>query len=373
MPCGMPSITTGKPEQVRVALGERSHDIFIGDNLLDRTAEFMQPLGLGRRGVVISDTNVAPLYGEALCQSLQRADYEIALLTVTAGESSKSLRQANRLLEKLPSLRLDRQSFIIALGGGVAGDLAGFVAATYLRGINFIQIPTSLLALVDSSVGGKTGVNLPQGKNLVGAFYQPRLVVADTATLKTLPKRELRSGFAEVIKYGAICDAAFFRWLERDYRRVLRLESDAVRKAVRRCCELKAKVVSADERESGLRAILNFGHTIGHAMEALVEYEGLLHGEAVAAGMCCAGCLSVKRAGLKCADARRLRGLIKASGLPTHLGAQFTPEELLAAMWLDKKALAGKVRFVLLKRLGATVVSDQVTDSDVEEVLHVCR
>jgi len=366
---GMSSQKTGKLQRVRVPLGERTYDILIGDNLLDRAAEFMKPLVLGKRGVIISDSNVAPLYVERL-----RLDgYETALLTVPAGEASKSLRQASRLLEKLPSFRLDRQSFIIALGGGVVGDLAGFVAATYLRGINFIQIPTSLLALVDSSVGGKTGVDLPQGKNLVGAFYQPRLVIADTATLQTLPERELRAGFAEVIKYGAICDAAFFRWLEREYRRVLRLESDAIRKAVRRCCELKAKVVSADERESGLRAILNFGHTFGHAMEALVEYEGVLHGEAVAAGMCCGACLSVKRAALKEADATRLRSLIKASGLPAHLGPQFSGEEMLAAMRLDKKARAGKVRFVLLKRLGEAVLSDEVSDSDVEEVLNVCR
>lgn len=358
---------------VRVELGKRSYDIFIGDGLLDRASVLLKPLQLGRRCVIISDSNVAPLYAGRLTEALRQGGYEAGLLTVHAGEASKSLRQAGRLLEKLPSLQLDRQSFVVALGGGVVGDLAGFVAATYLRGIGFVQVPTSLLALVDSSVGGKTGVNLPQGKNLVGAFYQPRLVIADTATLKTLPKRELRSGFAEVIKYGAICDAAFFRWLERDYRRVLRLESAAVRKAVRRCCELKAKVVSADEHESGLRAILNFGHTIGHAMEALVEYEGLLHGEAVAAGMSCAGCLSVKRAGLKCAEARRLRALIKASGLPTHLGAQFSAEELIDAMRLDKKARAGKVRFVLLKRLGATVVSDQVSDADVEEVVNVCR
>jgi 3-dehydroquinate synthase len=370
---GMSSLKTGKTERVRVELGERSYNIFIGDNLIGRAAELMRPLSLGRRGVIISDSNVAPRYARQLIESLNRGGYNVALLTLPAGESSKSLQQAKRILEHLPSQRLDRQSFIIALGGGVVGDLAGFVAATYLRGINFIQIPTSLLALVDSSVGGKVGVNLPQGKNLVGAFYQPRLVIADTATLRTLPKRELRSGFAEVIKYGAICDAAFFRWLERNYRRVLRLEGPLIRKAVKRCCELKARVVSADEQESGLRAILNFGHTIGHAMEAIVEYEGLLHGEAVAAGMCCAACLSVKRAGLKKADAMRVHSLIKASGLPSRLASRFAVDVLLQAMRLDKKARDGKVRFVLLKRLGATVVSDDVTDADIVEVLHVCR
>lgn len=360
---------TGKTERVRVPLGNRTYDIVIGEHLLERAAELMRPLALGRRGVIISDTNVAPLYANRL-----RLDgYETTVLTVAAGEASKSLRQACRLLEKLPGLRLDRQSFVVALGGGVVGDLAGFVAATYLRGIHFIQVPTTLLALVDSSVGGKTGVNLPQGKNLVGAFYQPRLVIADLATLRTLPKRQLRAGFAEVIKYGAICEAAFFRWLERNYRRVLDLESAAIRRAVRRCCECKARVVSADEQESGLRAILNFGHTVGHAMETLLEYEGLLHGEAVSIGMCCAARLSVKRCGLKEAEAMRLRALLEASGLPTRLGERLRAETMLPAMRLDKKARAGKVRFVLLKRLGSAEVSDQVTDADVEEVLNVCR
>jgi 3-dehydroquinate synthase len=268
---------------------------------------------------------------------------------------------------------LDRQSFVIALGGGVVGDLAGFVAASYLRGIALVQIPTSLLAQVDSSVGGKTGVNLPQGKNLVGAFYQPKLVLADTGTLGTLPERELRSGFAELIKHGAIRDAEFFEWLEREYERVLALDPEAVAHVVRRCCEIKAEVVSTDERESGLRAILNFGHTLGHAMEALSEYVGLLHGEAISMGMCCGARLSVKRAGLSEAEATRLHDLIAASGLPTRLGTSFKLEELLATARLDKKARNGRLRFVLLKQLGGAVVSDAVTDADIVEVANVCR
>lgn len=369
----MALLRTGKIEWVRVPLGERTYEILIGENLLERTARLIEPLALGQRGVVISDSNVVALYATRICEALRRGGREVTTLVIPAGEATKSLRQANRLLEKLPSLELDRQSFVVALGGGVVGDLAGFVAAVYLRGIQLIQVPTTLLAMVDSSVGGKTGVNLPQGKNLVGAFYQPRRVIADTATLRTLPKRELRAGFAEVIKYGAICDAAFFRWLERHYREVLRLERNAIRRAVRRCCELKAQVVSADERESGLRAILNFGHTVGHALETSAGYEGLLHGEAVAVGMCCAARLSVKRAGLKQEDALRLEALIKACGLPTRLGSRFRVETLRETMRLDKKARAGKVRFVLLKRLGAAFVSDEVTDADLEEVLRVCR
>lgn len=358
--------------RVRVELGERSYDILIGGGLLARAGELLQPLGLGKRGVIITDANVRKAYGATLRRALKRAGFETQFLTVPAGEESKSLRQANRLFGKLPALGLDRQSFVIALGGGVVGDLAGFVAATYLRGLALVQVPTSLLAQVDSSVGGKTGVNLPQGKNLVGAFYQPRLVIADTDTLKSLPGRELRAGFAEVIKHAAIRDADFFAWLEREHKRVLSLEPDAVAHVVRRCCEIKAEVVSADERESGLRAILNFGHTIAHAMEALTDYVGLLHGEAIAMGMVCASYLSVRRAGMTSAEAARLRSLLESVGLPVRLGDNYELPELFEAMRLDKKALAGKLRFVLLKRLGEAVVSDAVTDDDVKEVVHVC-
>ena len=358
---------------VRVDLGERSYDIVIGGGLLARLPEFLRPLKLGKRGVIITDMQVGRLYAKPVREALREGGFETEVLDVPAGEASKSLRQANRLFEKLTAFRLDRQSFVIALGGGVVGDLAGFVAAAYLRGLSFVQVPTTLLALVDSSVGGKMGVNLPQGKNLVGAFYQPRLVLADIDTLQTLPERELRAGFAEVVKHGAIYDAEFFAWLEREYERVLKLDADAVTHAVRRCCEIKAEIVSADERESGLRTILNFGHTIGHAMEALTEYVGLLHGEAIAIGMCCVANLSVKRAGFDPAEAERLKTLIALSGLPTRLGERFTRDGLLTAMRLDKKAREGKLRFVLLKRLGEAIVSDAVTDADIEETLNVCR
>jgi 3-dehydroquinate synthase len=364
---------TGVPERVRVELGERSYDILIGKGLLSQVVEYLRPLKLGKHGVIITDTNVGPLYAGAMCDALGKGGLATEVLSVPAGEASKSLRQANRLFEKLPSHGLDRQSFVIALGGGVVGDLAGFVAASYLRGLALIQVPTSLLAQVDSSVGGKTGVNLPQGKNLVGAFYQPKLVLADTDTLRTLPERELRSGFAEVIKHGAIRDAEFFEWLEREYKRVLALDPQAVTRVVRRCCEIKAAVVSADERESGLRALLNFGHTLGHAMETLSDYSGLLHGEAISMGMCCGARLSVRRAGLNEAEARRLRDLIAASGLPTRLGKAFKLGELLEAARLDKKARDGKLRFVLLKHLGEAFISDVVTDADLKEVVDVCR
>src|SRR5712671_4628326 len=278
----MHSMVSDQTNRVRVELGQRSYEILIGTGLMARAGELLQPLKLGRHGVIITDTNVERTYVEPLRAALKAGSFKTEVLSVAAGEASKSLRQADRLFEKLPSLHLDRQSFIVALGGGVVGDLAGFVAATYLRGVAFVQIPTSLLAQVDSSVGGKVGVNLPQGKNLVGSFYQPRLVLADTETLKTLPERELRSGFAEVIKHGAIRDAEFFAWLELERANVLSLQPAAVVHVVQRCCEIKAAIVSVDEREHGIRAFLNFGHTIGHAMEALSDYVGVLHGEAIA-------------------------------------------------------------------------------------------
>jgi len=349
-------------ERVWVALGARSYDILIGSGLLGRTGEFLAPLSLGRRGVIICDSHTEPLYGRLLQAVLP----ETEILSFPAGEGSKSLAQTAALLERMTGLGLDRKSFVIALGGGVVGDLAGFVAAIYLRGIPFVQVPTTLLAQVDSSVGGKVGVNLPQGKNLVGAFYQPRLVLADVDVLRTLPQRELKAGLAEVIKYGAIRDAEFFRELEEGLSVGPRM--------VRRCCEIKAEVVGADETETtGERAILNFGHTVGHALEAIGEYGRWLHGEAIAIGMCVAAELSVKRGGLAAADAARIRALLAKRGLPVRVPAEIRLAELLPAMRLDKKAQAGRLRFVLLRRLGEAVVSDAVTEADLEEALRVCR
>lgn len=358
---------------MRVKLGERSYDILIGPGLIAQAATHFNAAKLGKRGVIITDTTVAQLYAGKLLAALSAGGFAVKVVTVPAGESSKSLRQANRLLEKMPGFDLDRHSFVVGLGGGVAGDLAGFVAGTYLRGLAFVQVPTTLLAQVDSSVGGKTGVNLPQGKNLVGVFHQPRLVLADTGTLTTLTERELHAGFAEVIKTGAIYDAKFFGWLEKNYRRVLRREPAALAETVRRCCEIKAAVVGADEREGGLRAILNFGHTLGHALEALADYTGLRHGEAIAIGMNCAARLSVRHAGLPVAEARRIVKLCQVSGLPVRIGDGYDLPAMRGALRLDKKAVGGRLRFVLLKRLGQAVVSDAVTDVDIEEVVNECR
>ncbi len=349
-------------DRVRVSLGARSYEIVIGRGLLARAGEFLAPLALGQRGVIVCDSHTEPLYGRPLQSVLPGTE----MLTIPAGEGSKSLTQTAAVLERMTGLGLDRKSFVIALGGGVVGDLAGFVAAIYLRGIAFVQVPTTLLAQVDSSVGGKVGVNLPQGKNLVGAFYQPRLVLADVDVLRTLPQRELKAGLAEVIKYGAIRDAEFFRELEEGLPVGPRM--------VRRCCEIKAEVVGADETETtGERAILNFGHTVGHALEAIGEYGRWLHGEAIAIGMCVAAELSVKRGGLPAAEAARLRALLAQTGLPVRVPAEIGLAELLPAMRLDKKAQAGRLRVVLLRRLGEAFVSDAVTEADLEEALHVCR
>src|SRR2546422_5072701 len=263
---------------IKVPLGVRSYTISIGGNLLSRLGHECKRLYLGQRCAVITDRNVAPHYGQPAVETLGAAGFEPVLITVPAGETSKNLRVVESVYDQLAKQRLDRKSLIVALGGGVVGDLAGFVAATYLRGIAFVQVPTTLLAQVDSSVGGKVGVNLKAGKNLVGAFYQPRLVLCDLEMLATLPLREYCAGLAEVIKYGIICDAALFERLERDLPKLLRREPGILSAVVARCCESKAKVVRQDETENALRAILNFGHTIGHALEAISHYGQYLHG-----------------------------------------------------------------------------------------------
>jgi 3-dehydroquinate synthase len=313
---------------------------------------------------------VAPLYAPAALGSLSAAGFQPELLTVPAGETSKNLQTVHACYDQLATHRLERKSFLVALGGGVIGDLTGFVAATYLRGIPFVQVPTSLLAQVDSSVGGKTGVNLKAGKNLVGAFYQPRLVLCDLNTLRTLPPREFRAGLAEVIKYGIIYDAALFRRLERQLPRLLQLDSSLLGSVVARCCEIKAEVVSQDETESGLRAILNFGHTIGHAIEATAGYGRYLHGEAIAIGQVAAAKLSARRLGLSAREVDRVTALLQAAGLPTHI--RLTPQKrrrLLQAMRLDKKVAAGNIKFVLAERIGKVRWGQSVAQPVLEEAV----
>jgi 3-dehydroquinate synthase len=357
---------------VHVALGERSYDILIHDGLLGRLPELLRPLKLGRRCAILTDATVGPRYAAAVRGALAKARWSVSVHTVPTGEGSKSLGVAGGLYEELAEARLDRRSFVLALGGGVVGDLAGFIAATFLRGVGFVQVPTTLLAMVDSSVGGKVAINLPQGKNLVGAFYQPRIVIADTATLATLPEREFRAGVAEVIKYGVIQDAALFADLERDLPALMAKDAAVLARVIARCCEIKADVVSKDERESGLREILNFGHTVGHAIEAVTEYGTYLHGEAIAIGMVAAARLSQKHGGLAEADTARIEALLHCAGFDlTPPDASF--EKMFDAMQSDKKARDGKVRFVLARRIGEVFSSDAVSESDIKEVLHVSR
>jgi 3-dehydroquinate synthase len=355
---------------VDVSLGLRSYPIFIGEHLLSKLGRQCAKLRLGRRCAIISDRNVAPRYGKKAMASLRAAGFEPVLITVPAGETSKNLQTVQTCCDQLARHRLERNSFIIALGGGVIGDLAGFVAAAYLRGIDFVQAPTTLLAQVDSSVGGKVGVNLPAGKNLVGAFYQPRFVLCDLSALATLSMRQFRSGVAEVIKYGIIRDAAFFGRLEKDLGLLLKKDATALAAIVARCCEIKADVVGRDEREGGLRAILNFGHTIGHALETISGYGKFLHGEAISIGQVAAAKISVATAGLSAGEAERIAALFGRAGLPvtTPLSAR-QKVRLFEAMRLDKKVSGGEIRFVLARRIGQVATGCKVSPALIANVL----
>jgi 3-dehydroquinate synthase len=356
---------------VKVSLGRRSYNIKIDSSLLARIGKECARLKLGHRCAIISDQNVTPLYAATVRQALSREGFEPALVTVPAGETAKSLKTVGACYDQLAAHRLERRSFIVALGGGVVGDLAGFVAATYLRGIEFIQVPTTLLAQVDSSVGGKVGVNLKAGKNLIGAFYQPRLVLCDLNVLRSLPEREYRSGLAEVIKYGIIYDAALFSRIERLMPELLRREKKALSAIIARCCEIKADVVKQDETESGLRAILNFGHTVGHALEAISHYGKYLHGEAISIGQVAAAALSTQLTGLASKDAERIQHLFQLVGLPTKLELNSDQrKKLITAMQLDKKVSAGEVRFVLARTIGRAEFGHAVPSNLLDKILN---
>ncbi len=350
---------------VTVELGPRSYDIRVGERLLGDLGPVCKALGLAADCLVVTDSNVENLYGKKACKALSAAGFNPTLAVIPAGEVSKSQRFLFELFDKAVEAGLDRRSFLVALGGGVVGDLAGFAAATYLRGIRVIQVPTTLLAMVDSSVGGKTGINLLQGKNLVGAFHQPSVVLADIQTLASLPKREYVSGIAEVVKYGVIRDAAFFADLEDHVQQLLAGDAAVLERVVARCCEIKAEVVRLDEREGGLRAILNFGHTVGHAIEQVTEYSRYLHGEAVSIGMVFAARLSAQVRGFGAPDGARLMALLKAFGLPVN-APECSWTDLRLAMAVDKKGVEGVPRFVLVEKIGAVVTGCEVA----EDVLH---
>jgi len=337
-------------QTLRLELGERSYPIHIGAGLLGEPGLYA-PHAKGRRAAIITNRVIAPLYLERVQQALERAGAKSVPVLVEDGEQAKTWTVLDGVFDALLAARVGRDALIIALGGGVVGDLAGFAAAVYQRGVPFLQLPTTLLAQVDSSVGGKTAINHARGKNLVGAFHQPLAVIADVASLDTLPERELRAGVAEVIKHGFILDLEFVGWLEANLEKLFARERAALEHAVRRSCELKAQVVAADERESGVRAILNFGHTFGHAIEAGMGYGAWLHGEAVAAGMVMAAELSRRAGTLRTDEVGRMKALLARAGLPLR-GPALAPERYLELMQVDKKAAAGELRFVLLEGLG---------------------
>ncbi len=355
---------------VDVPLGDRAYQAHVGPGLLDDVGSLLQPLGLRQRCVIITDSTVGPLYGERALASLQAAGHDVSLLEVPAGEASKAVNVAESLCRQMIALGCDRHAFVVALGGGVIGDLAGFVAGIFYRGVPSVKIPTTIVSQVDSSVGGKTGVNAPEGKNLIGVFHQPKIVIADTTTLDTLPDREFREGFAEVIKHAAIRDAAMLPMIEA----VLENRHAALPDLMARNIGIKAQVVVEDEREtSGTRALLNFGHTIGHAIEAAAGYGQLLHGEAISLGLVAAARLSSKCSTLSPADRDQLITLLQQFELPTQLPSTIQDDAIFRYLTRDKKFEEGKIRFVLLRSMGEAFLSDAVTMADIEHAVAELR
>ena len=342
---------------LKVDLGSRSYPIYIGENLLSKNDLLSQHVN-GKQVVIISNDTVAPLYMNSLLDALKHS--QIHRIILPDGESYKTLATIESIFDQLLEMRCARDVTVIALGGGVVGDIAGFASACYQRGVDFIQVPTTLLSQVDSSIGGKTGVNHPLGKNMIGAFYQPQCVLADIATLRTLPERELSAGLAEVIKYGLIANKPFFNWLENNIERILTLDSHAIEYAVEQSCLCKAEVVASDEHEkNGRRALLNLGHTFGHAIETGMGYGNWLHGEAVGCGMVIAAQFSAKLGWLSAQDVIKISSLIRAAKLPTQLPKELTPDKMIELMAIDKKVKDGKLHLVLLKDIGEAVLTSK--------------
>lgn len=339
---------------LQVNLGDRSYPIYLGEGLLDRAGEFLRETGCGEKVGVVTNPTVAGLYLRPAQEALARSGFQVTSILVPDGEEHKNLKSLAAVYDQLIRGRFERGSCVAALGGGVIGDLAGFAAATFLRGIPCVQLPTTLLAQVDSSVGGKTGVNHREGKNLIGAFYQPRAVVIDVAVLQTLPRRELLAGLAEVIKYGIIEEPALFALLEEKLDKIIALDRDLLQEIVGASCSIKARVVERDEREDDYRAILNFGHTIGHALESLTGYEKFLHGEAVAIGMAQAASISAAQGLCNEESLRRIHRLIQRAGLPTAIPSSIKTQDLVRKMEVDKKSAGGKIKFVLCAGIGKT-------------------
>lgn len=354
--------------QIKVSLGERSYHIHIEPGLMGLAGEVIRSLGLNRKVVVITNPKVGDLYLFPLKEGLEKAGLAVESIEVPDGEEYKNLEVTQWLYDELLSRRLDRRTPVIALGGGVIGDLAGFVAATFMRGLPFIQVPTSLLAQVDSSVGGKVGVNLPQAKNMVGSFYQPSVVIIDPLVLKTLDERELRAGLAEVVKYGVIRDGNFFGYLENNWAKILDLNPDVLSYIIARSCQIKAEVVSQDEREAGQRAILNYGHTVGHALEALTDYKYFRHGEAVAIGMIAASWIANELGLLSESEVTRQINLLQQIGLPTTFSG-IDSQKIIETLSLDKKVLGGEVRFILATQIGRVIIKSAVGNEVIQKAL----
>ena len=355
---------------VHIALGERSYDILIGAGLLDGAGfDGMAPT-LKAKALIVTNETVSPLYAARLRECLRPRHAEVLSVVLPDGEAYKQSDTLNLIYDALLAAACDRKTVLYALGGGVVGDMTGYAAASYMRGVPFVQVPTTLLSQVDSSVGGKTGINHPLGKNMIGAFYQPQRVICDLDTLKTLPERELSAGLAEVIKYGPIADAGFLDWIEREMDTLRARDPRALLQAVRRSCEIKAHVVGQDERESGLRAILNFGHTFGHAIEAGLGYGEWLHGEAVGCGMVMASELSVRLGLMPAEFAQRMRRICERAGLPVQ-APSLGVERYMDLMRVDKKAEGGEIRFVLIDGLGQAVMRP-APDALVAEVIEQC-
>lgn len=354
--------------RVEVALKERSYHIYIGCGIGDDLAAFVRAADFSHRGMIVTDAEVGPRCADGIAGILAEAGVAADIVTVPAGEPSKSLDEANRIYTRAIELGLDRKSPIFALGGGVVGDLAGFVAATYMRGVPFVQLPTSLLAQVDSSVGGKVGVNHPMGKNLIGAFYQPAAVFMELRFLETLPPREVAAGLGEIIKYGVIYDADFFAWIAAHRDEILALEREAAVHMIARSCEIKADVVRRDERENGLRRILNFGHTIAHAVETETGYTRYRHGEAVAIGMIGAAYISEEMGLLPPADRARIERIVAQMGLPLR-AAGVTPDAMYADLFHDKKTVDGRIHWVLAQGIGSVRVCADVPEDVVRRAL----
>ena len=354
-------------ETVRVELGENSYKILIGESIFAEVGKFISESDYTKKIFIVTDTNVFPHFAQKLAEFI---DAEIGIFKIDAGETSKTLQEAEKIYTTAIELGLDRKSLIIALGGGVVGDLAGFAAATYLRGVPFIQIPTTLLAQVDSSVGGKTAVNHALGKNLIGAFYQPKAVFIDLETLKTLPEREIKSGLGEVVKYGIISDEKFFAYIEDNAEKILNGDAEVMAQIVKRSCEIKAEVVGKDEKESDLRRILNFGHTIAHAVEEETGYKKYRHGEAVSIGMSAAAYISEELGKISSAEVNRLKNLLERLNLATCC-EDCDVDKMYAATFRDKKVLSGKINWVLMKKIGAVEITSDVPENIVKSALRL--